>query len=76
MVLIMYYEFNISKNGQHFFATAERSITDIRKAKEVLDELISAFPESKGYNITCTYWERAGTEINLETFGTGRHFTK
>jgi hypothetical protein len=61
----MYYEINISFHGKHFFATAERSITDENKLREVYMILHEHFPESDGYNIEITKWEKIGHQINI-----------
>ena len=62
----MYYEINVSLNGKHFFATAERSITDRRKLKEVYEALVEKFPKEEGYKLTITYWEKVGRDIDTE----------
>lgn len=54
----MYYEINVLKNGQHFFATAERSITDRDKLDAVYKALKAAFPESEGYLLHVSRYER------------------
>jgi hypothetical protein len=61
----MYYEFNVSKNGSHFFATHERSVTTESKAKELHAVLVEKFPESEGYKVTCTYWEKRGKSVEF-----------
>lgn len=48
----MFIEFNISLNGKHFFATAERSCTNSAQAEEVKKVLLEKFPKSEGYEIT------------------------
>lgn len=45
------YEINIALNGIHFFATHERSITNVFELKKILPILIEKFPESEGYTI-------------------------
>jgi hypothetical protein len=62
----MYYEINVSLNGRHFFATAERSITDKQKLKKVYKMFKEKFPEEDGYEITVTYWKHYGERINME----------
>ena len=62
----MYYEINISKNGRHFFATAERSITSLTQAEGMYMLFKEKFPESEGYKIDVTYWEKVGKSINIE----------
>lgn len=61
----MYIEINIALNGKHFFATAERSITDNDKYNEVLAVLRKKFPESEGYTISATQWDKIGKEIQV-----------
>lgn len=67
----MYYEINVSKlnpdTGRyiHYFATSERSITDFYKCQQIIAEFKIKFPESEGFNITCTKWEKVGKEIEI-----------
>ena len=61
----MHYEINISKNGQHLFATHERSITDIVKCRQVHLLLIQHFPKTKGYSIRVTRYESIGEIVNI-----------
>jgi len=60
----MYYEINVSLNGRHFFATAERSIRDIHKLKQVYHTFKKNFPESEGFSISITKYETAGRSVN------------
>ena len=64
----MYYEINVSLNGRHLFATAERSATNEREAKRLYNLFKEKFPEAEGYDITITKWEKIG-EI-IEKFDT------
>jgi len=50
----MWYEINVSKNGKHYFATHERSITTIKEAVEIRDRLKKALPEEEGFKFTIT----------------------
>lgn len=50
----MFYEINIALNGRHFFATAERSITDRATLKNVYSVLSLKFPKDEGYEISVT----------------------
>ena len=67
----MYYEINVtkinSKTGrqEHFFATNERSITNMFKLEEVVNVFKKKFPEEEVYKITCTHWETIGEEIKI-----------
>lgn len=60
------YEISVSLNGQHFFATQERSIVNERKLKEVYKVFKEKFPEAEGYELNVTYWTKSGKEINME----------
>ena len=69
----MYYEINIAKlnkrigaNGryEHYFATAERSITSKEQLKSVYAELRKAFPEPE-FKINVTYWEKIGQPVDM-----------
>lgn len=62
----MYYEINVSLNGQHFFATAERSVTAEWKLKEVYKVLKEKFPEEEGYKVDVTHWEKVGKFVDME----------
>lgn len=62
----MYYEINVSLNGQHFFATAERSITNLNKAEKIYNLFKEKFPESEGYKIDITEWSKVGKVVNIE----------
>ena len=72
---IMYYEINVSLNGQHLFATAKRSITN-KIALEVIYRIFKEkFPQEEGYNITVSYNETRGTFVDMEYLNT-RNDTK
>lgn len=62
----MYYEINVSLNGRHLFATAERSITTSWEMEKVYNLFKEKFPESEGYKLSVTYWEKVGKIINME----------
>lgn len=55
-----HYEINISLEGQHFLATAPRSIQDEEKLELVLKVLRKKFPSQEGYCISVTYWKITG----------------
>ena len=59
----MYYEINVSLNGKHLFATAERSITSKSQMEEVYELFQQKFPKSEGYTLDVTLWEKRGTPI-------------
>lgn len=58
-----YYEINVSLNGKHLFATAERSITSKQKMEEMYKLFEQKFPKSEGYTLNVTLWEKRGTPI-------------
>ena len=62
----MYYDVNISLNGRHFFATADRSITDREKLRQVLPVLVRSFPRTSGYEISVTQRIETGHFINFD----------
>jgi len=59
----MWYEINVSKDGQHYFATHERSITTIDRAVEIRDRLKLAMPEEEGFEYTITQWQKTGIKV-------------
>ena len=65
-----YFEYNVSLNGYHLFATAPRSgetwLYD-GKVEELGRILREKFPESEGYQITLTFWKCCGHRVNMET---------
>lgn len=62
----MYYEFNVAKNGKHFFATNKRSITTKQALKEVYEVFKEKFPPEEGYNILVSQIEVEGKFVNME----------
>ena len=61
----MYYEINVTLNGKHLFATAERSATCQSSLKLLYDIFKEKFPESEGYEISVTRWERVGYHVDM-----------
>lgn len=63
----MIYEINVAKDGRHFFATHERSLTyyNVKKAYTVLKE---KFPESEGYSVSVTEWTNTGKSLDMDKF--------
>jgi hypothetical protein len=59
----MWYEINVSKDGKHYFATHERSISTIDKATEIRDRLKLAMPEDEGFIYTITQWQTSGVQL-------------
>ena len=59
----MYYEINVSKDGKHVFATADRSITCRTQAEEMTNLFNEKFPKSEGYKVDVTLWRLTGEKI-------------
>lgn len=59
----MYYEINVTLNGKHLFATAERSITTQAKLEEMYKLFSEKFPESEGYELNVTEWNKVGKPL-------------
>lgn len=59
----MWYEINVSKKGEHYFATHERSITTIAKAVEIRDILKKVMPEEEGFIFTISQCQKTSMEI-------------
>lgn len=70
----MYYEINVSKEVQsygrkgfrHLFATTERSITSIYELKRQLPIFMEKFPESEGYRISVSHWQKTGHDVDVD----------
>lgn len=63
----MYYEINVSLYGKHFFATHERSIGTKAELHRILEVFMQKFPESEGYEMSISYWEKRGNIVDIET---------
>lgn len=59
----MYYEINVTLNGKHLFATTERSITTQAKLDEMYKLFSEKFPESEGYKLDVTEWNKVGKPL-------------
>lgn len=62
----MNYEINVSKDGMHFFATHERSITCTTKLKEVIEVFKEKFPPSQGYQISAMLIKTMGETLDID----------
>jgi hypothetical protein len=49
---MVFYTINVAQNGQHLFATAERSIPTLQHCRTVLSAMLAAFPSNMGYSVT------------------------
>ena len=65
MGMVSYYRINVAKNGYYLFATEQPGITSEESAKEVFDLFQEKFPESEGYEVSCTYWRGEGIEVKF-----------
>lgn len=60
----MRYEINVAKNGKHFFATAERSITTIEQLRAVFKSLLPILREPE-YTVSVSCIETVGREMDI-----------
>lgn len=63
----MFYRINISRNGQHYFATADHSLTDFEKANNVYKDLAQKFPTTEGFKLEMYKYETVGKLICQNT---------
>ena len=61
----MYYEINVTLNGQHFFATDKRSITNKKVLEKVYKVLKEKFPLEEGYDIIVSQYETVGKFVDM-----------
>lgn len=59
----MFYEINVSLNGRHLFATAERSLTNERDARALYADFATRFPADQGFKISLTEWNKTGRDL-------------
>ena len=59
----IYYEINVARGGNHYFATAPRSITSHEQAHRMYNDLVIRFPVNEGFRVTVTKWENIGTNM-------------
>lgn len=62
----MFYEINVSLNGQHLFATNKRSVTTKTDLERVYKVFKEKFPMKEGYNILVSHYDTIGTSVNME----------
>ncbi len=65
----MFYEINVSLNGRHLFATAERSLTNREDADFLWSQFKVKFPPKDGYQLSLS--ERQSTGRILKTLEKG-----
>jgi hypothetical protein len=61
-----HFEINVSLNGQHLFATADRSCVGTHELKRVLPLIIKKFPKSEGFEISVQKVECSGRSFTPE----------
>jgi hypothetical protein len=61
-----HFEINVSHNGQHFFATEERSAVNSYQARNLYRVLKAKFPESEGYRVDVTEIHCSGTQVDTK----------
>lgn len=61
----MYYEINVALNGQHFFATDKRSITNRGALEKVYKVLKEKFPLEEGYDIIVSEYNTVGKFVDM-----------
>lgn len=60
-----HYEVNVSLNGRHLFATADRSCINAVELENVLDVFVKKFPKSEGFKISYTKITCEGKDIDI-----------
>lgn len=60
----MFYEINVSLNGQHFFATDKKSITNKATMEKMYKVFSEKFPRTEGYEILVSQWETMGKFVD------------
>jgi hypothetical protein len=67
----MYYEINVSKRKtghypyQHYFATAERSITTLDELKDIAKHFSTLFPEPE-YKMSIARYQKIGFPLTVD----------
>lgn len=64
----MHYELNVSKDGQHVFATHPRSVVTEREAARLYVLFQQAFPPADGFHILCTEYHKTCTQVEPTHF--------
>lgn len=63
-----HYRINVAYHGKHYFATAPESCTSRAGMQVVASDLIERFPASEGFEVTVTYIECVGQELNRNEY--------
>ena len=62
----MSYEINVSKDGNHLFATHERSTRHEVETVKLTELFVEKFPESEGYKISVSYKPEIGYGTDIK----------
>jgi hypothetical protein len=62
----MEYQINVSLKGVHFFAASDLSIRTMEELRVVHKSFVHAFPESKGYTVRATRWQKQCQTVGLD----------
>lgn len=62
----MFYEINVSLNGQHLFATDKRSVVTKADLERVYKVFKEKFPMKEGYDILVSKYDTVGTFVDME----------
>lgn len=69
----MHYEINVSRNGQHVFATHPRSLTTRKGLTELLRLFNQKFPSNEGFEISAACCPNQVETLNVaEILRTGK----
>jgi hypothetical protein len=57
-----HYQINVSQSGSHYFSTSAEHghFLSEYEAEKMVRDFRERFPESEGFEVTCTYWECRG----------------
>ncbi len=70
------YEINIALNGQHYFATADRSIISRDKAFQIMRELQTIYTKEKGFSMSLSELVKGSKKIELPQDIAANNFVK
>ena len=60
-----FYEINVSLNGRHLFATAERSLMDLESAKTLWYMFLQKFDTKLGFELRLTEYKTTGKNLSI-----------
>lgn len=63
----MHYEIIVTKNGDHLFATAPRSISNEIELIKLYTILRLKFIEADGYKLKVNKWETVGQPVDIDS---------